>query len=113
MPAKFKLKPRGVWALLNSPMIEAELLRRAEVIKGVAVAISPVGDAAMDSHPGHYKESWGATVKRKGVGRSNKKRPVGVVSNTAYYARWVEYGTEKVPAHHVLLRAAQTGGGNQ
>jgi hypothetical protein len=113
MAARFKLRPRGVWALLNSPMIEAELLRRAELIKGAAVAISPVGDAAMDSHSGHYKESWDATVKRKGVGRSNKKRPVGVVSNSAYYARWVEYGTEKVPAHHVLLRAARAGGGSQ
>jgi hypothetical protein len=25
----------------------------------------------------------------------------------------VEYGTERVPAHHVLLRAAQLGGRNQ
>jgi hypothetical protein len=38
---------------------------------------------------------------------------VAYVRNTSYYARWVEYGTEKVHAHHVLLRAAQMGGRNQ
>lgn len=110
MAAKFKMKSRGVQQLLNSPMIQTEMLRRAEVIKGVAVAISPVGESAHDPHPGQYKGSWDAAVKRKGVGRSNKKRWVGIVRNTAYYARWVEYGTERVPAHHVLLRAAQAGG---
>ncbi|MEU9442880.1 HK97 gp10 family phage protein [Streptomyces sp. NPDC048304] len=99
--------------LLNSPMIQGEMLRRAEVIKAVAISISPVGGPVGDPRPGHYKESWKATVQRKGVGRTNKKRPVGVVSNSAYYARWVEYGTEKVPAHHVMLRAAQVGGRNQ
>lgn len=110
MAARFKMKRKGVGELLNSPMIAAEMLRRAEVIRAVAMSISPVGDPAGDPHPGHYKESWKATVQRKGVGRTNKTRPVGVVSNDVYYARWVEYGTEKVPAHHVLLRAAQAGG---
>lgn len=109
MPAKFKMSNRGVGQLLNSPMIEAEVLRRAEVIKAVAESISPVGGPS-DPHPGVYKASWYARVERKGVGRSNKKRPVGVVGNSAYYARWVEYGTDKVRAHHVLMRAALAGG---
>jgi len=107
--ARFKMSTRGVGQLLNSPMISAEMLRRAAVIKAVAEAISPVGGPG-DPHPGAYKESWYAKVERKSVGRSGKKRPVGVVGNSAYYARWVEYGTEKVRAHHVLLRAATTGG---
>lgn len=109
MPAKFKMSNKGVGELLNSPMVEAEMLRRAELIKSVAEGISPVGGPS-DPHPGTYKGSWYAHVVRKGVGRANKKRPVGVVGNSAYYARWVEYGTEKVPAHHVLLRAALAGG---
>lgn len=108
--ARFKMSTRGVGQLLRSPMVEAEMLRRAEVIKGVAEAISPVGEAASDPHPGLYKSSWRATVEQKAVGRSRKKRPVGVVSNSAPYARWVEYGTERVHAHHVLLRAALIGG---
>lgn len=110
MAARFKMSTRGVGQLLNSAMISGEMLRRAEIIKGVAEAISPVGGPG-DPHPGKYKLAWYARVERKGVGRSRKKRPVGVVGNSAYYARWVEWGTERVPAHHVLLRAAQAGGG--
>lgn len=108
--ARFKMSTRGVGQLLNSPMIAADMLRRADSIMAVAVATSPVGETG-DPHPGKYKASWSATVVRKPVGRSQKKRPVGVVRNTAYWARWVEYGTERVYAHHVLLRAAQAGGG--
>ncbi|KQX27687.1 hypothetical protein ASD97_25025 [Streptomyces sp. Root63] len=110
MPARFRMSKKGVGQLLNSPMVASEMLRRAEVIKGVAEAISPVGGPG-DPHSGAYKESWQADVKKKAVGRSRKRRPVGVVSNPVHYARWVEYGTEKVRAHHVLLRAAQAGGG--
>ncbi|MGW7327480.1 HK97 gp10 family phage protein [Streptomyces sp. NPDC054840] len=109
MAARFKMSNRGVGQLLNSPMISAEMLRRAQVIKGVAEAISPVGGPG-DPHPGKYKASWYAKVERKGIGRSRKKRPVGVVGNSVYWARWVEFGTERVHAHHVLLRAAQIGG---
>ena len=108
--ARFKMKSRGVNELLHSPMIQSEILRRAEVIKSVAISISPVGAAAWDPHPRLYRESWHAEIREKPVGRSQKRRPVAVVWNSAPYARWVEYGTERVPAHHVLLRAAQAGG---
>ena len=107
--AKFKLKVRGVGQLLNSEMIQAELLRRGEVIKSVAESISPVGGPG-DPHPGQYKASWYVRIERKAVGRSQRKRPVAVVGNSSYYARWVEYGTKRVHAHHVLLRAAMAGG---
>jgi len=109
MPARFKMSKRGVGKLLNSSEITGEMLRRAQVIKGVAESISPVGPVG-DPHLGHYKASWYARVQRKPMGRSRKRRPVGVVGNSSYYARWVEYGTERVQAHHVLLRAAQAGG---
>lgn len=107
--ARFKMSTRGVGQMLNSPMIAGEMLRRAQLIESVAVSISPVGGPG-DPHPGQYKKSWYARVERKAVGRSRKKRPVGVVGNSAFYARWVEWGTDKVHAHHVLLRAAQIGG---
>jgi len=108
MAAKFKMSRKGVGQLLRSPGVEAEMLRRANVIEGVAVGISPVGEAARDHTPGHYKSSWHVSSTRRGGRR--KDRATATVSNTAYYARWVEYGTERVSAHHVLLRAAQAGG---
>ncbi|MFJ4637614.1 HK97 gp10 family phage protein [Streptomyces hygroscopicus] len=106
--ARFKMSHKGVGQLLRSDMVETEMLRRAEVIKGVAIGISPVGHAAWDPHPGLYKESWHATSHKRGGRR--RDRAVAVVWNAAPYARWVEYGTERVRARHVLLRAAQVGG---
>lgn len=107
MAARFKMSRKGVGQLLRSPMVQAEMLRRAEVIKSTAVAISPTGGAG-DPHPGQYRASW--TVDSKARGGRRRDRATATVRNTAYYARWVEYGTEKVRAHHVLLRAAQVGG---
>jgi hypothetical protein len=103
------MKPKGVRQMLQMPGMKAEMERRAEVIKGVAVAISPVDSNS--PHPGHYKGSWETDSTSRGGRR--RDRAVAYVRNSAYYARWVEYGTEKVPAHHVLLRAAQIGGRNQ
>ncbi|MFK4801624.1 HK97 gp10 family phage protein [Streptomyces sp. MPA0124] len=109
MAARFKPKRKGIGQMLRMPGMEAEMKRRAEVIKSVAVSLSPVDQRS--PNPGHYKESWETNSTRRGGRR--RDRAVAYVRNTAYYARWVEYGTEKVPAHHVLLRAAQIGGRNQ
>jgi hypothetical protein len=98
---------KGVGQLLKSEMIRADLVRRAEDIKTTAVSLSPVGGSG-DPHPGQYKGSWEVDSNRRGGRR--RDRAVAYVRNTAYYARWVEYGTERVPAHHVLLRAAASGG---
>lgn len=110
MAAKFKMSRKGVGQLLRSDMVKAEMLRRAEVIKDAAVGISPVGTSSWDPlyRPGHYKASWHTSSTSRGGRR--KDRAVAKVWNSAYYARWVEYGTERVHAHHVLLRAAQAGG---
>jgi hypothetical protein len=107
MAARFKLKKKGVGQLLRSEMIRGDLVRRAEGIKETAVAISPVGGSG-DPHPGQYKGSWEVSSTRRGGRR--RDRAVAYVRNGTYYARWVEYGTERVPAHHVLLRAAASGG---
>lgn len=109
MAARFKLKRKGVGQMLRMPGMQAEMLRRAEVIKGIAVATSPVDTRSY--RPGLYKASWETDSTARGGRR--RDRAVAYVRNTAYYARWVEYGTEKVPAHHTLLRAAQIGGRNQ
>jgi hypothetical protein len=108
MAARFKMNRQGVGEMLRMPSMEAEMLRRANVIKGLAEATSPVDERSPD--PGHYKASWSTDSTRSGGRR--RDRAVAYVRNSAYYARWVEYGTERVPAHHVLLRAAQQGGRN-
>lgn len=108
MAARFKMKRAGVGQLLRSPGVQAEMLRRANVIKGVAESLSPVGSAARDPHPGQYKASWRTESRTRGGRRRN--RATATVWNAAYYARWVEYGTEQVHGHHVLLRAARIGG---
>ncbi|MGW6946190.1 HK97 gp10 family phage protein [Streptomyces xanthophaeus] len=107
MTARFRMSNRGVGQLLRSPMIRAEMVRRAELIKSVAITIAPTGGPA-DSHAGHYKDSFYVTSTDRGGRR--RDRATATVGNSAYYARWVEYGTERVRAHHVLLRAAQAGG---
>lgn len=107
MPAKFTMSRAGVGKLLRSPEMEAEMLRRAELIKSVAEGIAPVGGPG-DPHPGNYKESfYTRSTSRGGLRRD---RATATVGNSAHYARWVEYGTDKVRAHHVLLRAALAGG---
>ncbi|MFE9886876.1 HK97 gp10 family phage protein [Streptomyces scopuliridis] len=107
MPARFKMSRKGVGQLLRSPMMQAEMLRRADVIKGVAESIAPVGGPD-DPHPGQYKASFHTSSTARGGRR--RDRATAAVWNSAPYARWVEYGTEKVTAHHVLLRAARAGG---
>lgn len=109
MPAKFKMSKKGVGQLLRSRMIQADMLARAERIEDAAVAIAPVYAGTWDTNRGQYKASFKVTTTTRGGRR--KDRATATVTNTAYYARWVEYGTEKVPAHHVLLRAARAGGG--
>lgn len=108
MAARFKMSKSGVGQLLRSPMIRADMVRRAGLIKSAAEAIAPVGGPS-DPHSGTYKGSFYVSSRDRGGRRRN--RTTATVGNSAYYARWVEYGTEKVPAHHVLLRAAQAGGG--
>lgn len=108
MPAKFRLSRRGVGQLLRSPMVEGEMLRRAHVIKGVAESTSPVGDPAHDPHPGLYKASWHVSSTRRGGRR--RDRATATVYNTAPYGAVVEFGTERFPGRHVLLRAAAMGG---
>lgn len=105
--ARFKMSTKGVGQLLRSPMIQAEMLRRAELIKSVAETIAPVGGPS-DPHPGAYKAAFYTSSTARGGRR--RDRATATVGNAAYYARFVEYGTERVPAHHVLLRAAQAGG---
>lgn len=107
MGATFKMSKTGVGQLLRSPEIQAEMLRRADLIKGVAEATSPVGIDS-DPHPGEYKASWVTSSTSRGGAR--RDRAAAWVDNTAGHARFVEYGNEHYEGHHTLLRAAVAGG---
>lgn len=108
MAARFKMSRTGVGQLLRSPMMEAEMVRRANIIKSVAEGIAPEGVPPGDPHPGLYKASVVVTSRQRGGRKRN--RATATATNTAPYARWVEYGTERVRPHHVMLRAAQAAG---
>ena len=107
MAARFKMSNKGVGQLLRSPMVEAEMLRRAGLIKSVAEAIAPVGGPS-DPHPGQYKASFYVSSTTRGGRR--RDRATATVGNHASYAAHVEYGTERYRGQHVLLRAARAGG---
>ncbi|MFD4394648.1 HK97 gp10 family phage protein [Kitasatospora sp. NPDC058478] len=107
--ARFKLSSKGVGQLLKSAEVRADMVRRAEAIKAAAEATSPVGGPG-DPHPGQYRASW--RVTSTGRGGRRRDRATATVANTSPHARFVEYGTERVPARHVLLRAAETAGGD-
>ena len=79
MAARFRVKRKGIGQMLRMPGMQAEMLRRAEVIKGVAIGISPVDPRS--PHPGHYKESWESVSTARGGRRG--VRAVGYVRITA------------------------------
>jgi HK97 gp10 family phage protein len=107
--ARFTLNWEGVGELLRSEGVEAEMLRRARLIAAKAEASAPTGTPPDDKHPGRYRASVTVSSSRHGGRRGD--RAVAYATNTAPYARWVEYGTERVPAYHVMLKAARAGAG--
>ncbi|MER5312676.1 HK97 gp10 family phage protein [Streptomyces sp. NPDC002773] len=82
-------------------MILAEMVRRADAIRVAAESMAPV-------ERGTYKASF--FVRPVPRGGRRRDRAVAVVGNSSPHGAHVEYGTERVQAHHVLLRAAQVGG---
>lgn len=104
MGATFHASYEGIGELLRSPMMEAEMRRRAEKIKPAAESAAPIGDPATDTHPGRYKASFRVVSGRAGGVKGD--RAFGRVLNDAPEAFYVEWGTSRQPARHVLLNAA-------
>lgn len=77
----------GIGELLKSPMVEAEMLRRAEKVKVAAESTARVSYLTDD--PGEYKRSFHAD---SGV---REDRAFGRVYNTAIEAIWEEYGRDE------------------
>lgn len=103
--AAFTLDYAGVGRLLRGASMQHAVRHVAGSIKERAVATAPVGDPRHDPHPGLYRASF--TVDVRPDGGSRHDRAQATITNTAWYAAQVEYGTGSHPARHTLLRAAE------
>lgn len=120
--SQFNASYEGIGELLKSPMVEAEMRRRADAVKAMAEATAPVDPTS--GHPGRYKASFEVTSGLR------EDRAYGRVENVAPEAVEVEYGrgeytTERTSAdgktytvtigamdgHRTLGRALYTAGG--
>lgn len=100
----------GIEAMLCSFGMQAEMRRRAELVKSRAVVTAPVNVGS--GHPGRYKAAFKVSsgVKRSSYGTAvnrgaRTRRAYGRVTNYAPEARWVEYGTKNNPRRRILGRA--------
>jgi hypothetical protein len=101
-PAQYKFKPRsaGIGEMLRSPMMVAEMLRRAQQAKAVAEVIAP-------RRTGKYAKSFRASaVKRGGI---HKDRACGRLTNRDPAAYQIEVGTKDTPAHRTMITAMFSG----
>lgn len=111
----FKARYAGIGELLRADFIEADMLKRAELVAALAEAIAHV-DPTSD-HPGRYKESFSVSSSTAGrretrqavsgpllpgqtrnslggdlIHGARSRRARATVSNSAPEAIWNEYG---------------------
>lgn len=91
----FEPSYRGIGDLLRSPQMQAEMLRRAEKIKGRAEATSPV-------ETGEYAASWETS---SGIKYAKTSRAYARVTNTSDHAIAVEFGWKNTPRYRTLGKA--------
>jgi hypothetical protein len=103
--AEYVTDHMGMRAMLKSPGIEAALFRVGESVASHARSIAPVGSPPDDMHPGLYRDSFSVRAENRA------DRAQVMVVNSAPYAALIEYGTSRMPARHILMRAASEGHG--
>lgn len=94
---RIRVHRSGVRAMLQQPFMLREVERRAERVQWVAQQIAPV-------RTGRYRAS---------IAVSSGTRPSGVyarVTAHAPYSYFIERGTRKMRAQHVLARALKAAG---
>lgn len=94
--------------VLNAPWMVDEMRRHAEAVKTAAESLAPVGDPASDPHAGRYRDSF--RVESGTAGGVHGDRAYATVSNDSPEAVYVEFGTERQAAQHVLTRALDAAG---
>ncbi|WP_043468975.1 HK97 gp10 family phage protein [Kitasatospora sp. MBT66] len=97
----------GIGRLLQSPGMQRATAKAARRIQQAAEELAPVGDPAVDPHPGQYRNAFKIVPLVKNVPFQGKPRlrSGSRLINTAPHALHVEFGTDKVPKYAVLRRA--------
>lgn len=101
MASTFRADYRGIGELLRSPMIEAEMIRRAERVMAAAQAHAPYDPGSRDGT--HYRDAFHLAHGSRGGARHD--RAYGRVLNDDPAAFYIEVGTRDTPRHHTLLHA--------
>jgi hypothetical protein len=100
--ARFDSSYSGIGELLNSELMVSVMQQLADRARDRAVALAPVGGEG-DPHPGRYKEGFRVEAHRHGGAK--RDRAEAILRNGTPEAFYVEFGTSKQHAHHILLRA--------
>lgn len=95
---RFSADYGGIGEMIRAPLMEAEMRRRATLIKERARSIAP-----MDT--GQFKDRFHVDSGRRG-GLKND-RAWASVTNSDPAAVSIEFGTSKTAAHHTLTTAIQ------
>lgn len=99
----FNASYQGIGDMLRSEFMRVEMERRANRIRDAAVAEAPVGTPPDDTHPGRYKASFRVESGTRGGWKHD--RAYAEVVNDAPEAFYIEYGSSKITARHVLAHA--------
>jgi len=95
----------GIGEMLRAEFVRQELRRRADRVKEVAEATSPVGP---ERDGVHYRDAWEV---EDGVREGPSRRAYARVRNSSDHAAAVEFGNGRgdspktIDAHYVLTRA--------
>jgi hypothetical protein len=96
----FRPSYRGIGELLTAEFLQAEMVRRAELVKAEAEATAPDYTPHGVGYKYEFEVTGGIKESKKGT-----KRAVGRVTNHSGHAIWVEFGGQNTPAHRTLGRA--------
>jgi hypothetical protein len=107
--ARFDSSYSGIGELLNSELILSVMEQIAGRARDRAVALAPVGGEG-DPHPGRYKGGFRVEAHRHGGAK--RDRAEAILRNGTPEAFYVEFGTSKQEAHHIVLRSMYEAAGN-
>lgn len=93
--------------VLNAPWMVEAMRSHAEAGKEFAESVAPVDEDG--PHPGRYRDAF--EVESGTHGGIHGDRAYATLRNTAPEAVYVEFGTERQDAEHVLTRALDVMGG--
>jgi hypothetical protein len=101
--SKIVPNPAGIAALQLTPAMQASLKREAERVVDMAKSMA----RAEAYQTGAYMRSIRAAA---GVDKAGRHTTVARVNAFDFKAAWIEWGTQRMPAKHILTRAAEAVG---